>query len=356
MIRVGHLDTGVDWPVAASCSIGNRGEFSDEPGRDTAGHGTQTAALICQSCEQVSLSSAAVIDGGDVLVRILVGLDWVRTKQVRVVSASLGSPGWNPILQPMFEVLRTEGVFCVAAIGNESTGTAHFPGNYPCVFSVGATYDDGRVWRWSGSHHPDNATECVKPDVVAPGVKLKTVGRNGKETLATGTSMASAHVAGVAASLLSEFPDRDAEDLWEALTMTALPLHDHDTHRCRTGLLDVERARNWMADNRAERVSLKPTEEEFHDPRLKWKLSRDNGGDPGVIFVARLNAAAGLSGILSDALAKTDGVLTRSRCFDYARTGFAYGSVALVNAIVQHSDVQMVSAVDVMTVFERAFS
>ena len=109
----GHLDTGVAGQHPALA--GRIAAFleTDEEGRavpsatprDTASHGTHTAGILCGGvldgeaigvAPDAVLHSAAVIDGGRNVVRVLRGLDWLRGSGVRVLSMALGIAGRTP--------------------------------------------------------------------------------------------------------------------------------------------------------------------------------------------------------------------------------------------------------------------
>jgi subtilisin len=135
-IRAGHLDTGVagDHPaltgrIAAFAEVDDEGRLSPAKApRDTASHGTHTAGILCGGAiegeaigvaPEARLYSAAVIDGGRNVVRILQGMDWLRGSGVRVLNLSLGIPGRNPVFWTMLQALHSEGVLAVCPIGNQ---------------------------------------------------------------------------------------------------------------------------------------------------------------------------------------------------------------------------------------------
>src|SRR5204863_9869645 len=87
--------------------------------RDTAQHGTHTAGAFCGVAVRgqsigVALDakrySGLVIEGGDTTARILGGLDWLVGLGVRIVSMSLGYPGYTPVFTRLIEVLASRNV------------------------------------------------------------------------------------------------------------------------------------------------------------------------------------------------------------------------------------------------------
>ena len=139
-ILVGHLDTGVDAKhPALRGRVADFGEW-DLLGRklnspsphDSAQHGTHTAGTICGGAvsgqsigvaPDAKLYSGLVIEGGDTTARILGGLDWLVGLGVRIVSMSLGYPGYTPVFTRLIEVLASRNVLPVFAIGNEGPNT-----------------------------------------------------------------------------------------------------------------------------------------------------------------------------------------------------------------------------------------
>lgn len=153
---------------------------------------------------------------------------------VDVINLSLGGPAYDPAFADAIALAIDRGVTVVAATGNESTTPVAYPAGYPSVIGVGAT--DYREQRASYSNYGQEV------DVVAPGgnmnVDLNGDGfADGVLSLAwdrtenvpyylfmDGTSMASPHVAGVAALLRSVNPDLSPLNVELILEVTAKDL------------------------------------------------------------------------------------------------------------------------------------
>ena len=93
-----------------------------------------------------------------------------------------------------------------------------YPAGYDHVISVGAVDESSRVAEFS--------THNAAVDVAAPGVDILSLGTssNGDYSSASGTSMATPHVAGVAALVWSQFPDKNVTEIEKALTLSAQDL------------------------------------------------------------------------------------------------------------------------------------
>ena len=254
-VRVGHLDTGVDGTHPALAGrIASFAEFDfngDEvPGstsHDTDVHGTHTAGTICGDVASgikigvapgAQLCSAIVIEGGDVLTRLLAGMEWILNQNVKVLSMSLGIRGFTPFLEQVTQSIVQNGVLPVFAIGNEGAGTSRSPGNYPEALSVGAMDQNDQVADFSSSITFDRILEPNVPIVIAPGVDVvSTMPGGGIQTL-SGSSMATPHVAGIAALLFQAKPDATVEQMQQALQSTCIRLPGVDPSRQGFGLLN----------------------------------------------------------------------------------------------------------------------
>lgn len=258
-IRVGHLDTGVDGrhPVLRG-RIAAFKEF-DQDGfpvrkagpKDSGSHGTHTAGVICgRPCDRLSIGvapdaelySGMVIEGGKCLVRVLAGLDWMLDCKVRVLCISVGIPMYNPLFEIVLSRIKRAGVLVVAAAGNRGSGHTCSPANYPGVIAVGAINAKDKVARFSGSQLFKRATDFVKPNLVAPGTDIPSAKPGGGLQIRSGTSMAAAHVAGVAAILFQAKASATAAEVEKAILTTCVPLPDSNQRRYGRGLINPIKA------------------------------------------------------------------------------------------------------------------
>ncbi len=110
-------------------------------------------------------------------------------------------------LRPAVQALRAAGVMMVVSAGNEGPGcetVAPPPANYDAAFSVGATSSTSDQITAFSSRGP--AAGLLKPDISAPGARIRSSVPGGGYGYADGTSMAGPHVAGVAALVWSANP------------------------------------------------------------------------------------------------------------------------------------------------------
>ncbi|WBB66168.1 S8 family serine peptidase [Micromonospora sp. WMMD812] len=127
-----------------------------------------------------------------------------------VLTNSWGCPGIEGcdagVLRPATAALDAAGIFVVAAAGNTGPWCASIddpPAPYPDVLTVGAVDDRDRVATFSARGPVPGAT---KPDVLAPGVGVRSAMPGGGYATLDGTSMATPQVAGVVALMWSADP------------------------------------------------------------------------------------------------------------------------------------------------------
>jgi subtilisin family serine protease len=259
-ILVAHLDTGVDGKhPALAGAVAHFAEF-DRLGRavkpaprprDSGDHGTHTAGTIAGRpvngrhigvAPKAKLASAMVIEGGDAVARVLGGMDWAVGLGARVLSLSLGFRGWWPDFLALTRILRQKGMLPVFAVGNEEAGSSRSPGNYPEALSVGACDRNGRVPAFSSSQRFKRRTDPVVPDLVAPGDDVISARPGGGYQTMDGTSMATPHVAGLAALLLQAHPKATAGEVERAIFESCRRPRGMTEARAGRGIPDARKA------------------------------------------------------------------------------------------------------------------
>jgi subtilisin len=140
-----------------------------------------------------------------------------RTGSKVVINMSLGSSGKDTLITNAVNYAYNKGVLVVAAAGNSgpSSNTIGYPGALPNAVAVAAlenvqqngTY---RVANFSSRGNPNTDGDFIigerDIEVSAPGANIESTWMNGGYNTISGTSMATPHVAGLAAKIWSSNP------------------------------------------------------------------------------------------------------------------------------------------------------
>ncbi|MDT9683920.1 S8 family peptidase [Streptomyces sp. TRM76323] len=203
------LDTGIDYghpEFTGRARPGFDAIGDGRNGRDCNGHGTHVAGTVGGAthgvARQVGLVSVRVLDceGRGSFAGIIAGLEWVAVNSNRpsVLNASLGGPR-SEVVNTATTVLSDKGVLPVVAAGNSSADACGVsPASAARTMTVGATNHLDQEASFS------NFGPCLT--IYAPGTQIKSAKLGGGSTHMSGTSMASPHVAGVAALYKQRHP------------------------------------------------------------------------------------------------------------------------------------------------------
>ena len=283
-IRIGVLDTGADaghpdleGKVVAWAEFDQNGkQVLESKPHDSDQHGTHCCGIIAGGnasgqwigvAPDAELAVALVLNGeeGGTDAQILSGIDWLVEQKVHIISMSLGGLTMDPEVPSTYtEAILTclrAGIPVVTAIGNEGSQTTGLPGNDIFAFSVGATdymdlaagFSGGRTQIIRKSTYipkEDLPLPYMKPDVSAPGVAVQSSVPGEKWEAFNGTSMATPHVAGAMALLLSNTkilsttkPSERGFLLQDLITGSVEELGESgQNHRFGFGRIDVLRA------------------------------------------------------------------------------------------------------------------
>lgn len=266
-INVAVLDTGVygDHPALGDRvkkfvvidPLGRR--ITASPPFDSGQHGTHVCGTIAGGrtadgisigvAPQANLFVAGVLVGDATLSTLMEGISWAIEQGADIINMSLGFNYYEPLFAEILEILLNQyGILPVVAIGNENHGNSSSPGNTYNAFSVGAieqnksdgfsvtSFSSGASLVFPGKE-PDFLV--TKPDVVAPGAQIyscipptKCADGTLEYNFMDGTSMATPHVAGVAALLMAAHPTAPVTDIIKVLKETASHPNGSDLRPC----------------------------------------------------------------------------------------------------------------------------
>lgn len=221
-----NLAGGINFVAKGPCEKVKPNDWNDE-----FGHGTHVAG-ICAAVENkigvigvgpgIRLWAVRVLDaqGAGYLSDVIDGIYWCADHGMQVINLSVGiskevldDPGLQNDKEAFEEAVNyayAKGSVLVAAAGNEGwQGTDDnvvYPARFDAVIAVAATDQlDARPY-WSSTG--------PAVEVAAPGVEILSTFNDGYYFVASGTSMASPHVAGTAALVIASGKVKDNDGLY----------------------------------------------------------------------------------------------------------------------------------------------
>ena len=222
----GFVDDIRGWDFAGSSE---NNPVADNDPMDKDGHGTHVAGIIA-ALRNNGMGIAGILSKAKIMVLkveaddattmndfdIIGAVDYARAKGARIVNCSFGGETTSQLEYEAFERLKSAGIIAVCAAGNdglnldnpgaEKTFPAHYAHStdpsYPPLnnlISVAASDQNDKLAVFS--NYGQNSV-----DVMAPGINIYSTCLNGTYCFKQGTSMAAAHVTGIAGLILSRNP------------------------------------------------------------------------------------------------------------------------------------------------------
>jgi len=235
---------------------------------DDHGHGTHVTGTIAQTtnngigvagiARNVKIMPLKVLSGSGSgsVAGIADAIRYAADHGAKVINMSLGGAFPSRVLKKAVAYAHDKGVVVVCAAGNESRGKVGYPAAYPGAIAVSATQADEAVTFYS------NYGKDI--DIAAPGGNTRETITVGGETVKAGvlqntivtgdptkddylaymgTSMASPHVAGVAALVVGEgVTDPDAVETILKDTARRPDGHSYDHDHYGAGIVDAPAA------------------------------------------------------------------------------------------------------------------
>ena len=222
-VKIAVLDTGVydhdDLSVAGGWNVlDDNSDYSDNDG-----HGTRVAGVLASTVNgeglvgmspDVGLYAVKIMDGSGNLSDAIAGVEWAIDNDMNIVSMSFGFDFYSQIFKEVLDDAYDSDILLVGASGNDDSDVL-YPAAYTDVIAVGAVDEDND--RASFSNYGYDL------ELVAPGVDINSTGLNGY-SVSSGTSLATPHVAGVAALIWSYNASLSNEEVRGKLQNDALDL------------------------------------------------------------------------------------------------------------------------------------
>ena len=225
----GYIDDVHGWDFSEpSNSNGSKGsQNGDNDPIDESGHGTHVAGIvgatvdndvgiagIAWNCTLMPIRGAGVAGIRD--DRSAAAIIYAVDNGARVINMSWGGHERSFVLRDAVDYAYARGVLMVAAAGNASEDESIFPAGYRKVISVATTQQHKQRF------YQSNFGASI--DIGAPGNVILSTHINNRYRPLSGTSMATAHVSGVAALIISKRPSLTHEEVRQILLSTTDPI------------------------------------------------------------------------------------------------------------------------------------
>ena len=235
---------------------------------DTVGHGSHCAGIVAAADNSTGIRGFAPEAEvhickqypGARVSQLIEALEYCIEKQVDAVSLNLGGIDPSEALEQQILRAKRLGVACIAAAG-DTGGTVHYPASSPNVLAVAAI---GKFEEYpADSYHAQTAGPpsasglfsprftCYGPEIAlcAPGVAILSCVPPSGYAVCDGTSLAAAHVTGLAALIVAHHPEFQGpfkartsarvDRLFQILRSSAQPVNVGDPRRTGFGIPDV---------------------------------------------------------------------------------------------------------------------
>lgn len=232
-ITAAVIDTGVDAThedlAANICGGGHDFVNDDDDPADDNGHGTHVAGTVAAAIGNATgvagMTNACIMaikvlgaDGSGFASDVASGMAWAADHGARVINMSLGGPH-SAAEASAAAYAWAQGVLIVASAGNSGCASVGFPAAYREVIAVGSLDSSGPSG--PGTRRSTFSDCGDEVELAAPGSSILSTCTGDRYCRLSGTSMASPHVAGVAALAWSPDLARTNADVRCVLRQTA---------------------------------------------------------------------------------------------------------------------------------------
>lgn len=208
VVKLAVIDTGIqlNHPDLQTNIKGGANFTTAKNYDDDNGHGTHVAGIVGALSNAIGVVGVApaadlyavkVLDrnGSGYLSWVIAGLNWAAQNGMQVANMSLGTSSYSATFEQAVKNAYAAGLVIVAAAGNANGGAVGYPAKFAEVIAVSATTSSDTLASFSS----------VGPEVdfSAPGASIYSTYKGSTYKTLSGTSMASPHVAGTVALVLS---------------------------------------------------------------------------------------------------------------------------------------------------------
>ncbi|MCY3741629.1 MAG: S8 family serine peptidase [Candidatus Poribacteria bacterium] len=229
----GYVDDINGWDFSDAPTLPGNGDWRvrDNEPEDEIGHGTRVSGIIAAEannrigiagiawrCRLMPLRADFKYGGGGYLQNddVAAAIVYAADNGAQVVNMSWGDTVNAFIVADAVAYAYARGCVMVAAAGNAGAVGSWYPAGLKTVISV--------AWLTKERQLDSDSNFGATIDIAAPGEEILSTDLNGGYQNSSGTSIAAAHVSGVAALVVSVNPDYTNAEVQETLIRTAAPL------------------------------------------------------------------------------------------------------------------------------------
>jgi subtilisin family serine protease len=229
----GYVDDIRGWDFTDAPQFAGLGDYLERDNNpdDDLGHGTHVSGIVAAVADNHTgvvglswhsklmplraafrMSLGSFLEDDDVSAGIVYAVD----NGAQVINMSWGDPRISPMIRDVIAYAHAKGCILVAAAGNVDQAGIFYPAGYDQTIAAGAStsYDQRATFSSYGRNL----------DVLAPGSNILSTFPNDQYGTLGGTSMATAHVSGLAALVLSKDPSLSAEEVRQVINASAVDL------------------------------------------------------------------------------------------------------------------------------------
>ena len=229
----GYVDDKNGWDFSDAPTLPGSGDWTvrDNDPEDETGHGTHVSGIIAAeanngrgiagiapNCRLMPLRAGFKYGGGAYLQNddLAAAIVYAADNGAGVINMSWGDTVRAFIIEDAVEYAHHRGCVLVGAAGNSATIGSYYPAALKSVISVAGLGQEKQLY--------DGSNFGATINIAAPGEEILSTALKGEYGKRDGTSMAAAHVSGVAALVLSANPNATNIRIQEKLIATAKPL------------------------------------------------------------------------------------------------------------------------------------
>ena len=260
--------------------------------------------------------------GSGTLENALKSIEYATKLGVTLTSNSWGGGAFS---QTMFDVIKAaneKGILFIAAAGNDSNNndkTPSYPASYVIDNIISVAASDSKDVKASFSNYGKTTV-----DVAAPGVDIYSTIKGNEYKKMSGTSMATPHVAGLAALVKAVFPNANAVEIKSRIVNGSDPIKGWENFNRSGGRVNAASAIEIDAIAPSMVSGLEVVDSTTISIKLRWLPAGDDG-TAGVAknYLVRSSAKPILNTSDWDAAAPVDASITKSENEVTADLGFA---------------------------------